>query len=114
CITSDIAPAALDQLAGMDAIAGAIERLFGPDTGLSSNDLRRPAVPYLREGYAALLDTDRFHPACRRISPSHGWYARPPAPPTHLRAEDKVFTREAAAASPAPVHRLAVCMPHSL
>src|SRR5262249_34128575 len=73
CITSDIAPAALDQPAGMDVIAGAIERLFGPDTGLSRNDLRLPAVPCLREVYAALVDTDRFHTACGRISASYAW-----------------------------------------
>jgi FkbM family methyltransferase len=72
-ITTGIAPAALDQPAGMDVIAGAIERLFGPDAAMSRNELRLPAVPRLREVYAALVDTDRFHTACGRISASYAW-----------------------------------------
>jgi FkbM family methyltransferase len=72
-ITTGISPAALDQPAGMDVIAGAIERLFGPDAAMSRNELRLPAVPRLREVYAALVDTDRFHTACGRISASYAW-----------------------------------------
>ena len=72
-ITAGLAPAALDQPADLDVIAGAIERLFGPDAGLSANELRLPAGPRLRDVYAALVDTDRFHTACGRISASYAW-----------------------------------------
>src|SRR5438093_2793465 len=57
-VTADIACAALEEPADTDAIADAIERLFGPDPTLSSKDLRLPAAPYLREVYAALVDSD--------------------------------------------------------
>src|SRR5260370_42106326 len=80
-ITTGISPAALDQPAGMDVIAGAIERLFGPDAAMSRNELRLPAVPRLREVYAALVHTDRFHTACGRISASYPWQHCPHAPP---------------------------------
>src|SRR6266480_4080696 len=41
-VTADIAAAALEAPASADAIAGAIERLFGPDAALSREDLRLP------------------------------------------------------------------------
>jgi FkbM family methyltransferase len=72
-VTADIASAALEQPAGADTIAGAIERLFGPDAGLSRNDLRLPPLPRLREVYTALIDSDRFRTACGRISASYAW-----------------------------------------
>jgi FkbM family methyltransferase len=72
-VTANIASAALEQPAGADGVAGAIERLFGPDAGLSRTDLRLPPVPRLREVYAALIDSDQFRAACGRISASYAW-----------------------------------------
>jgi len=72
-ITADIASAELEEAADIAAIAGAIERLFGPDATLSSKDLRLPAAPLLREVYAALVDSDQFRTACGRISASYAW-----------------------------------------
>jgi len=70
-VTAGIPPAALERPAGPGDIAGAIDRLFGPD-GLRE-DTRLPAAPTLREVYAALLDSDRFRTACGRISASYAW-----------------------------------------
>ena len=72
-VTADIAAAALEAPAGADAIAGAIERLFGPDAALSREDLRLPPGARLREVYAALVDSDQFRTACGRISASYAW-----------------------------------------
>src|SRR6516162_4563429 len=72
-LTADIASAALEGPAGADAIAGAIERLFGPDATLSRDELRLPPGPRLREVYAALVDSDQFRTACGRISASYAW-----------------------------------------
>jgi hypothetical protein len=72
-VTADIASAELEEPADIGAIAGAIERLFGPDATLSSNDLRLSAAPLLREVYAALIDSDQFRAACGRISASYAW-----------------------------------------
>jgi FkbM family methyltransferase len=72
-VTADIASAELEEPADIAAIAGAIERLFGPDATLSSKDLRLPAAPLLREVYAALVDSDQFRTACGRISASYAW-----------------------------------------
>src|SRR6266566_40634 len=44
-VTADIACAALEEPADTDAIADAIERLFGPDPTLLSKGLRLPAAP---------------------------------------------------------------------
>src|SRR5258707_10186827 len=70
---TDIASAALEGPAGADAIAGAIERLFGPDATLSREELRLPPGARLREVYAALVDSDQFRTACGRISASYAW-----------------------------------------
>jgi hypothetical protein len=72
-VTADIASAELEEPADIAAIAGAIERLFGPDATLSSKDLRLPAAPLLRDVYAALVDSDQFRTACGRISASYAW-----------------------------------------
>jgi len=72
-ITSGIAPAALDEPAATEVIASAIERLFGSDAAISRNELRLPPIPRLRDVYAALVETDRFHTACGRISASYAW-----------------------------------------
>jgi len=72
-LTADIAAAALEAPAGADAIAGAIERLFGPDATLSREELRLPPGARLREVYAALVDSDQFRTACGRISASYAW-----------------------------------------
>src|SRR5215467_3896100 len=72
-LTADIAAAALEAPAGADAIAGAIERLFGPDPTLPREELRLPPGPRLREVYAALVDSDQFRTACGRISASYAW-----------------------------------------
>src|SRR6266478_5702039 len=72
-VTADIAAAALEAPASADAIAGAIERLFGPDAALSREDLRLPPGARLREVYAALVDSDQFRTACGRISASYAW-----------------------------------------
>src|SRR6516225_6069696 len=72
-VTADIAAAALEAPAGADAIAGAIERLFGPDAALARKDLRLPPGARLREVYAALVDSDQFRAACGRISASYAW-----------------------------------------
>jgi len=72
-LTADIAAAALEGPAGADAIAGAIERLFGPDATLSREELRLPPGARLRDVYAALVDSDQFRTACGRISASYAW-----------------------------------------
>src|SRR5262249_18227912 len=72
-VTADIAAAALEAPAGADAIAGAIERLFGPDAALAREGLRLPPGARLREVYAALVASDQFRAACGRISPSYAW-----------------------------------------
>lgn len=72
-VTADIALAALQEPADSDDISGAIERLFGPEVALSRNDLRLPAVPRLREVYAALVESEQFRTACGRIAASYAW-----------------------------------------
>lgn len=72
-VTADIAAAALEGPASADAIAGAIDRLLGPDAALSREDLRLPPGARLREVYAALVDSDQFRTACGRISASYAW-----------------------------------------
>src|SRR5262249_61036085 len=72
-VTADIAAAALEGPASADAIAGAIDRLLGPDAGLSREDLRLPPGARLREVYTALVDSDQFRTACGRISASYAW-----------------------------------------
>jgi FkbM family methyltransferase len=72
-VTTDIAAAALEGPADTDAVADAIERLFGPDATLSSKDVLLSAAPSLREVYAALVDSDQFRTACGRISASYAW-----------------------------------------
>jgi hypothetical protein len=72
-VTTDIAAAALEGPADTDAVADAIERLFGPDATLSSKDVRLSAAPSLREVYAAIVDSDQFRTACGRISASYAW-----------------------------------------
>jgi hypothetical protein len=72
-LTADIASATLERPAGADAVAGAIERLFGPDATLSREELRLPPGPRLRDVYAALVDSDQFRTACGRISASYAW-----------------------------------------
>ena len=72
-LTADIASPALEAPASADAIAGAIERLFGPDATLSREELRLPPGARLREVYAALVDSDQFRTACGRISASYAW-----------------------------------------
>ncbi len=72
-LTGDIPPAALEKPAGADDVARAVERLFGPDAALSTEDLKLPPAPRLREVYAALIDSDQFRAACGRISASYAW-----------------------------------------
>src|SRR5262245_1102858 len=72
-VTVGVGSAALEQPAGAAGITGAIERLFGPDAGLSREDLRLPVLPRLREVYAALVESDQFRTACGRISASYAW-----------------------------------------
>jgi FkbM family methyltransferase len=72
-LTAGIVAPALEKPAGAADIAGAIERLFGPDSTLSVADLTLPAAPRLRDVYAALLDSDQFRVACGRISASYAW-----------------------------------------
>jgi hypothetical protein len=70
---ADITAAALETPAGVDDVARAAERLFGPDTGPSVADLKLSPGLSLREVYAALIDTDQFRAACGRISASYAW-----------------------------------------
>jgi len=72
-ITADIAPAALEQPASAGDIARAVERVFGPESALSTEDLSLPPAARLRQVYAALIDSDRFRAACGRISASYAW-----------------------------------------
>jgi FkbM family methyltransferase len=72
-LTAGIASAALEGPAGAADIAGAIERLFGPDHAPSIADLALPAAPRLRDVYAALIASDQFRAACGRISASYAW-----------------------------------------
>ncbi|MET0922583.1 MAG: FkbM family methyltransferase, partial [Xanthobacteraceae bacterium] len=72
-ITADISPAALEKPAGADDIARAVERVFGPESALSPDDLSLPPAARLRHVYAALIDSDRFRAACGRISASYAW-----------------------------------------
>ncbi len=69
----DIPAAALEQTAGADDIAGAIERLLGADAPLSAADLKLAPAARLRDVYAALIDSDHFRIACGRISASYAW-----------------------------------------
>jgi FkbM family methyltransferase len=72
-LTADIGGALLEQPAGADGIANAIERVFGPDGEQSSAELRLPPAPSLHQVYAALVDSDQFRTACGRISASYAW-----------------------------------------
>ena len=73
-LTADISRAELEQPADADAIARAVERLFGPDAGLSTQQTcGSPPMLRLREVYAALIDSDHFRAACGRISASYAW-----------------------------------------
>jgi FkbM family methyltransferase len=72
-LTADIPAASLEGPADAAAVARAIERLFGPDAALSKKDFGLPAVPCLREVYAALVDSDQFRAASGRISASYAW-----------------------------------------
>ena len=69
----DIPAATLERTAGADDIAGAIERLFGPEAPLSTGDLKLAPEARLRDVYAALVDSDHFRVACGRISASYAW-----------------------------------------
>jgi len=51
----------------------AIERLLGPNAGVSREKLKLPPAPRLRDVYAALIDGDEFRAACGRISASYAW-----------------------------------------
>lgn len=72
-LIADASVAALEGPADAAAIARAVERLFGPDAVLSNEDLGLPAMPSLRDVYAAIIETDRFRIACGRISASYSW-----------------------------------------
>ena len=72
-LTADIGGVLLEQPAGADGIANAIERVFGPDGEQSSAELRLPPAPSLHQVYAALVDSDQFRTACGRISASYAW-----------------------------------------
>jgi FkbM family methyltransferase len=72
-LTADIAPAALERPAGATDIAGAIERLFGPDHAPPVAGLTLPPAPRLHDVYAALIACDQFRAACGRISASYAW-----------------------------------------
>jgi FkbM family methyltransferase len=72
-ITANIPLETLESPAGADDIAGAIERLFGPNAGISARDVTLPPAPRLRDVYAALIDSDQFRAACGRISASYAW-----------------------------------------
>jgi FkbM family methyltransferase len=72
-LTADIGSAALEQPAGADGIANAIERVFGPDGEQSRTNLKLPPAPSLHQVYAALVDSDQFRAACGRISASYAW-----------------------------------------
>ena len=72
-LTADLPPDALEQPAGADDIARAVERVFGSEPALSTEDLSLPPAARLRHVYAALIDSDRFRAACGRISASYAW-----------------------------------------
>jgi FkbM family methyltransferase len=72
-LTADIPRAELEKPAGAGDIVRAVERLFGPNAGLSTEGLELPSAPSLREVYVALIDGDRFRTACGRISASYAW-----------------------------------------
>jgi hypothetical protein len=72
-VTADIGGTVLEQPAGGEGIASAIERVFGPDGEQLSEDLKLPPAPSLRQVYAALVDSDQFRTACGRISASYAW-----------------------------------------
>jgi FkbM family methyltransferase len=72
-LTAETSVAALEGPADAAAIARAVERLFGPEAVLSGEDLGLPAMPSLRDVYAAIIETDRFRIACGRISASYSW-----------------------------------------
>jgi FkbM family methyltransferase len=72
-LTAGIASAELEGPAGAADIAGAIERLFGPDHAPSVADLALPPAPRLRDVYAAIIASDQFRAACGRISASYAW-----------------------------------------
>ena len=72
-LTADIPSSALEMPAGADDIARAVERLFGPNAGLSREKLNLPPAARLRDVYAALIDSDEFRAACGRISASYAW-----------------------------------------
>jgi FkbM family methyltransferase len=72
-VTAGIATAALDAPAGVDDIACAIERLFGPQPARPRATLKLLPNARLRDVYAALLDSDEFRAACGRISASYAW-----------------------------------------
>jgi FkbM family methyltransferase len=72
-LTADVSRAELEQPADAVAVARAVERLFGPDAGLSTQQLGLSPMLRLREVYAALIDSDRFRAACGRISASYAW-----------------------------------------
>lgn len=72
-LTADLPLRLLEAGADADAVAGAIDRLLGPDTSLAHSDLVLPAAARLRDVYAALVDSDQFRAACGRISASYAW-----------------------------------------
>jgi FkbM family methyltransferase len=72
-LTADISAADLEQPANAEVIGAAAERLFGPDAVPLEKTLNLPPSPRLRDVYRAIIDTDRFHIACGRISASYAW-----------------------------------------
>lgn len=72
-LTHDIPSSALEMPAGADDLERAIERLLGPNAGVSREKLKLPPAPRLRDVYAALIDGDEFRAACGRISASYAW-----------------------------------------
>jgi FkbM family methyltransferase len=72
-LTADIAAVELEKPAKADAVARAAERLFGPNTGFSLQDIKLSPALSLHEVYAALIDSDQFRAACGRISASYAW-----------------------------------------
>ena len=69
-LTAGVAPEALAGPATDSAIVAISSRLFGPGPHALPN---RPAPESIRDGYARVIDSDRFRAACGRISASYAW-----------------------------------------
>lgn len=72
-LTLDIPPHLLDELAGPQDLARAVERVFGPAASISEQDLSLSSTPSLREIYRAIVASQEFRAAAGRISASYAW-----------------------------------------